>query len=155
MRDKPCQKGNQPCRCNASLSCLSCALFTRYAYTNTHTHTYDSFQHLVCFLMGTHSAHRSRCGLFNTSLLHFKANKSIPFLYLWLNRWGLGSISSDPWDALRYWRLNATQSYSKYQWRYQVLIGWVIDLLSPSANQSIDARWHWSGVQCFPASESY
>lgn len=77
MRDKPCQKGNQPCCCNASLLNLSFAFFTRYAgpgyYANTNT---------CIFSCGAHSVHQSGCGLCDPSLFHYKANKSIPSLYL-------------------------------------------------------------------------
>lgn len=43
MKDKPCQKGNQPCFCNASLSNLSFAFFTRYAYTNFPVTLFNNF----------------------------------------------------------------------------------------------------------------
>lgn len=136
MRDQPCQRGNQPCRCDASLSNLSFAfLFARCAYTNTHAMTLFSTE---CGL--------TQCRGVNVACapLYFKANKSIPPFHLWLNRQGQGSISSHG-TRRDIEGKDATPELLLYQWRYQVLISWVIDSLSPSANQrpSPDA-----GVQC-------
>lgn len=103
MRDQPCQKGNQPCCFDASLSNLSFAfLFTRYAYTNTHATTLFSTE---CGL--------TQCRGVSVACvpLYFKANKSIPPFHLWLNSQGQGSISSHE-TRQDIEGKDATQSYS-------------------------------------------
>lgn len=80
-----------------------CIFYKMCRALHKHKHIYSWLFSALYFLVRARSVHQSRCGLFNPSLLHFKANKSIPSLYLWLNRRGQGSISSDPWDTLRYW----------------------------------------------------
>lgn len=69
MKDKPCQKGNQPCFCNASLSNLSFAFFTRYAYTNFPVTLFNNF-----FLWGLaqYTQVDEAC-----STLHFSTSKPI------------------------------------------------------------------------------
>lgn len=156
MRDKPCQKGNQPCCCSASLSNLLFSFITRYAglgcYTNTHTYLWlMTLFNILCIFIYEHTWYiwvDVAC-----LILHCFTSKPISQYHLSLpvikyTRSGVSLLwSMKELEILKVkchkWVTHIPMKISGFD----QLRDWFIELLSPYANWMMDPHLCWHGVQ--------